>query len=52
MTENDRRLMEQAWAVHPMDWWDIRDLMEKADTDECRGNLRSIMKSKYHRDCD
>jgi len=52
MTENDERLIEQAWAVHPMDWMDIEKLIAKADTDRARDELNSILKSKYHRDCD
>lgn len=48
MTENDRKLIAEAWKMPYTDWMDIEPMGARADTDECREWLHHIASSKYH----
>jgi hypothetical protein len=50
MTENDKKLIEQAMETPFTDWFLIDKLIEKADDWETKNRLHSIQKSLYHKE--
>ena len=48
MTKNDKELIAQAEATGYTEWFDIDDLMKKADSDEARERMRVIRTKKFH----
>lgn len=42
MTENDKKLIEQARTMNCISYMDIYDLIEKADTEEAKSQLHSM----------
>lgn len=50
MTEKDRELIKKAWETDYIYWASIDELMEQADTEEAKGQLKSIRSFKYHQE--
>lgn len=48
MSENDKRLIEQARDIDYIDWYKISGLIEQAESEEAKERLHSIQSSKYH----
>lgn len=48
MSENDKRLIEQARDIDYIDWYKISGLIEQAESEEAKERLHSIHSSKYH----
>lgn len=48
MSNNDMQLINQAWDINPMRWYDIDALIDKAESAEAKEELRSIRNYKYH----
>lgn len=49
MTDNDKKLIEEALALGPFSFDEAFKLAEKADTPEARQRLENIGKSLHHR---
>ena len=48
MTENDKKLIAEARQT-PYSWWDrVGDMIEKADTEECKKELHDIEMRLFH----
>lgn len=50
LTPNDRQLIETAQDLSYLDWDQVDNLIERADTNECRERLRRIRSELYHRE--
>lgn len=50
MTEKDRELIKKAWEIDYIYWGYIDELMEQADTEEAKEQLKSIRSFKYHQE--
>ena len=50
MTEKDRELIKKAWEIDYIYWASIDELMEQADTEEAKAQLKSIRSFKYHQE--
>lgn len=50
MTENDIKLLQQARNLPYTEWYMVDNLIQQADTDECRSLLRAIEIDLYHSD--
>ena len=50
LTPNDRQLIEAAQDLLCNEWDQVDDLIERADTNECREYLRRIRSELYHRE--
>ena len=48
MSENDTRLIDEAWSINCIDWPQIDGMIEKAESEEAKERLRTIQKHKYH----
>lgn len=49
MTDNDKKLIEQALCLGPFSFDEAFEMAEKADTPEARKRLEDIGKSLHHR---
>lgn len=50
MSEQDKRLIEEAEALPYTQWERISNLKAQCESEEAREKLHEIMVSKYHRD--
>lgn len=50
MTDNDKKLIEQARECSPQEWGKVADMEDRADTCEARLELKSIRCALYHRE--
>lgn len=50
MTEKDKKLIQKAWDIDYIYWPTIDELMEQADTEEAKEQLKSIRSFKYHQE--
>lgn len=50
MTEKDKKLIQKAWEIDYIYWGYIDELMEQADTEEAKEQLKSIRSFKYHQE--
>lgn len=50
MTEKDKKLIKKAWDIDYIYWSAIDELMEQADTEEAKEQLKSIRRFKYHQE--
>lgn len=48
MSDHDKKLIEEAWALHYVDWYYIDDMIERAESQEAKDRLKSIRSNKYH----
>ena len=52
MSENDRRLVEEARSLHsPIEWEDALELERQAESPEAKEAIGRIAILLYHRDC-
>ncbi len=50
MTYRDRHLLAKASTIHYTLWYEVFDLIDKADTDEAKVKLKQIGMHLYHKD--
>lgn len=50
MTEKDEQLIRQAEKLSCTRWYEVQDLIARADTEEAREHLRAIESLLYHRE--
>lgn len=50
MSIKDKSLIDKAREIHFTEWFLIDDLIDQAESDEARSQLKSIRSSKYHRE--
>lgn len=48
MSEKDKMLVEKARNISCFDWSEIDNLIEQAESQEAKENLRVIRNMKYH----
>ena len=48
MSTIDKKLIEQAESISCFVWYEIENLMEKAESREAKEKMRVIMNKKYH----
>lgn len=48
MSEKDKELIKQAWAISCFDWYEIDGLIEQAESPEAKEELRTVRNHKYH----
>ena len=50
MTDNDKELIKKAHEIDYIRWWEVDELIEKADTEEAKNKLKFIRSFKYHQE--
>ncbi len=50
MTEKDKELIRKAEEYNYGDWGEVADLIEEAESEECRKRLHDRMVWLYHRE--
>ena len=50
MTDNDKELIKKAHEIDCIRWWEVDELIEKADTEEAKNKLKFIRSFKYHQE--
>lgn len=50
MSEKDKQLINKAWSTSSIDWYSINELIEQAESNECKESLKTIKHRKYHQE--